>query len=64
MRSLFQINKICHTHKTHGIARECGSAAPIHKIGLFEIARVGSRDSTACRSSIFQTWQTPSAAWL
>lgn len=52
MRSLFQINKICHTYKTHGIARECGSAALIHKIGLFEIARVGSRDSTACRSSI------------
>ena len=43
MRSLSQIDKICHTYKTHGIARECGSAALIHKIGLFEIARVGSR---------------------
>lgn len=41
--ALLQIDKICHTSATHGIAHERGSAALIHKIGSIEIARGDSK---------------------
>lgn len=54
-----QIDKICHTFATHGIVHERRSAAPIHKVGSFEIARGVSKSSTACR--LCWTWHWPSA---